>query len=303
MRTLLLVGASVFALGIGQAAAQTAPLIDVDDTGNNNSSNITQTAGGTASTVTVIQSQDGIGPGAVVAPDAGSAVGGLNVFVQQISASAASTVRVEQIDNGALGGANAASVIQDVLTASTADILQDGTVNGAEINQTGQNQTADIDQIGSSNGAIIRQANLNNEANIRQDGNLNSASALQEMLGDNLANITQFGDGNMATATQDGFMNEATIIQGDALADPADLANGNIVTVNQTGNESETTVVQLGDTNTGTVNQHADEGIINMAQGGNRNMAMITQNDTAAAGATINVTQNGDDGTTTVVQN
>ena len=61
MRTLLLVGASVFALGIGQAAAQQSTT--VDGTGDNFTNDIEQTSAAVRSAaITVTQDGDGANP-------------------------------------------------------------------------------------------------------------------------------------------------------------------------------------------------------------------------------------------------
>ena len=222
MRNMFLIGASVLALGISSAAS--APLVDVDDNGDNNSSDIEQTAGSTNSSIMVIQDQDGSD-----APDVGSATGGLNVFIRQTidpASTDASTIIVDQADTGGLGGGNAASVVQDVNVLSTIDVSQDGKKNKADVDQMGDSQTADIMQTGKRNEALLLQEQSGNMAMITQNGD------------DNFADVDQLGIDGVVMVMQDGNDNQATATQ------TASIASGAKIDVFQDGNNGSTTIVQ-----------------------------------------------------------
>jgi minor curlin subunit len=217
MRKFLMIGASVFALGAGSAWA--APEITLDDSGENNSSQIMQSADDSESSINVIQSQDGDG-----ALDIGSAIGGLNVYIDQ-TVTDDSTIHVEQHDTGDLGGGTSASVMQYVSKASDLSVMQDGSENRALVDQMGEEQMATVEQTGEGNTAELWQEAEANTGTIIQMGE------------DNTATVGQYGEGSIAMTTQDGEENIAMVEQYSMEA-------GATVTVMQTGDTGNVHIVQ-----------------------------------------------------------
>jgi hypothetical protein len=106
--------------------------------------------------------------------------------------------------------------------ASTAVLVQQGSLLEAEISQTGANlaevtqigvdQAVILEQNGFMNRASVEQLGMDNRALVSQMGSANDASVLQNGNA-NFAEIVQIGVGLNANVTQVGDNNTATIVQ------------------------------------------------------------------------------------------
>ena len=248
--------------------------VDVDQTGDDNFSFVTQDTSATNTVpVSATVLQEGINSLAEI-DQIGNAAGG-TATIQQDSLTDFSFAEIEQ--TGAAGGAaNTATIDQDGGFLNSAAIVQGRTTTfdgspftpaGVETNSTGGSAT--IDQIGDFNQGSIIQGGSTQTATITQDsevapmlGNLaltiqgsfggsslnraftdqtgdgNSSEIYQNDTttgGNNLADVDQFGsDGNFSRITQNGSDHSATVTQYD----------GSASIISQSGTGNTTTVTQ-----------------------------------------------------------
>lgn len=248
MRKFLLVSASIFALGASGAMAEQSTTVNDSSEGSVNE--ITQTAGGTDSSILVTQTGDGSdAPGT---PDATSAVpAGTNVLIDQAS----DDDSVIDVTQDGMGDGNSIFIDQDAFGGfSMVTTTQMGEANQAEIVQTAAGADVMLEQHGNENIATVTQ-----------------------MDDDNVATVNQWGEMNMASVLQDGVGNDATVDQG-ADGDPMDE---NTAEVFQHGTDSFVVVSQLGSNNMASATQNAgveNEATITINQSGTGGSTTVTQN-------------------------
>lgn len=266
MRNAFLIGASVFALGIGSAVADQSTTIN--DTSEGSVNIINQSASDTLSTITVTQTGE-----AEDAPGTVNAAPGVNVHIDQVSDDDS---MVDVVQDGA-GDGNSIYVDQDALGGpSSVMASQMGEANQGDLIQGAADSHIGLHQDGEANMAMVNQTADETMAEIGQWGESNSAS-ISQMASENTASVNQWGEMNSASVLQDGETNDADVVQG---ADGAPVEM-NVAEVIQSGTESFVVVSQLG----------------------SENFASATQNSGVSDGATITINQDGMGGSTTIIQN
>ena len=188
---------------ITQASAATA---DVEQTGQQNLSDIMQDAGAAGALATVRQTN----------PNASAGAGDINSSM--ITQSSLTSAFVKQIGEG-----NDSIVNQ----SGTNTVLATNTVAAVEISQLGNDGYSRVGQSGTGNEASLTQLAGSSEAHseIDQSGSDNFATVMQGGF-DNASYITQSGEGNLATVSQ--------------------TAAGNVSTITQAGMNNTATVTQSG---------------------------------------------------------
>lgn len=204
-RKILMVGASVFAFGIGTAMAANTSIVNqpaandsatVDQDAGNNYSNIQQTA--TYSSANV--KQDGGTNSSIINQIASGT--GFKATVNQ-SGAGTSSAKITQTDHSN----KTASITQDSVAgpANNATIDQRQGTNAyqkAKIVQEGWGNTATETQRGSYDDALIKQTTNNNTSTITQTGDNDTASNYQMAANGSSSTITQSGNANTATVNQ-----------------------------------------------------------------------------------------------------
>lgn len=118
------------------------------------------------------------------------------------------------------GMLNNASISQSESSfTSGLSVVQNGTGNQADAANSGSRNMSFITQTGDGNTASLRKVARTSESRIRQTGNLNTATISQNAAypggprSDNIARITQTGDGFTAGIAQAGSGNIGTVYQ------------------------------------------------------------------------------------------
>lgn len=264
MRKLLLVTASVIAMGAGSAFAAESIINDhgtnntntVDQTDHGNAgwtpasqasrSEINQSAGTSGAKVTIDQA---IGQGVHAGGDSKS-------YVDQVGTNTGSIVKVQQYN---YGGDNESRITQGAAgltsTGLYADVYQSaGGPNTSTLKQgtraDSNGVSATIVQSGGKNTATVTQDGLNiysasyqyggNELTVDQWGSNLRSTVTQVSTGlANVANVFQRGDNQQSFITQNGSNNSATVSQGDTGG-----SNNNLSIINQLGTGGVATVKQ-----------------------------------------------------------
>ena len=189
------------------------------------------------------------------------------------------------------GAAGVASA-QNVSTSA-----QQGSNNGATVNQTGMN-TSDIIQGNAPTDA-------DNSATVKQNGT--NASDIDQTGSMNLGVVEQLGAGNSADIDQSGNNNEGRIYQGAITGfPPPGTSTGSIATVVQSGNNNrdlslgfDGSIIAQG-TESGTATGGVTADVI---QSGNNGGVTVNQgNNGDAIGSDTDVTQQGDNNAAEVFQ-
>ena len=188
---------------ISQASAAIA---DVEQTGQQNVSDILQDAAAAGALATVRQTN----------PNAAAGAGDVNTSA--ITQSALTSAFVEQIGEG-----NDSIVNQ----TGTNAVLARNTTAAAEVSQLGDDGFSRVGQSGTGNEARLMQLAGSSEAHseIDQSGSDNLADVMQGGF-DNASYVTQSGSGNTATVTQTSDSNVSTVTQA-GMANTATVTQGN----------------------------------------------------------------------------
>lgn len=264
MKKIFLVGASVFALGMGSAMAGNESEVFQADTSN--TATVSQTQAGAAGNDSLVD--QGGQRGSVFVEQVGS--GNISDAIQQAAA------RDGIITVNQSGSANTSDVIQGEVKkigvhASRAEVDQTGDSNEALIRQgtasTFERYNGTIEQVGNTNLATIYQSATvggagrmtSSRASIFQNGNGNEAVTEQYPTGSignglgsgNNSDTQQLGDGSYASVSQAGGGNSSTV-QQDVVAGGV----GHFAQVTQIGNGHDSMVSQIGSGHSVTVTQN-----------------------------------------------
>lgn len=310
MKKFFLVGASVFALGMGSAMA--GNISDVDQANESN-------------TATVNQNHDG--------------VGNENRSTVEQYGQRGSAI-IEQVGSGNTSSAlQSADARNGVMTVYQKGVDNESSIEQASVRQQSAHTirpTASVDQRGDENDAVITQGTAvvvtRVQATIEQVGNNNDGSIFQSVQAGSasqtgpFASIFQGGDDNIAVTTQYatggigaglGSYNSSTTVQrgngSDALVTQAGGRNtsgvtqdvdgggtGHEATVTQFGSAHDSIVNQAGSDHTALVSQTGLGHFSDVSQAGIGHMATVTQ---AGLGHISNVNQAGIGQSATVTQN
>ena len=267
MRKVLLLGASILALGAGSAIAAESIIIDrgfsstntVDQSGasfggpasSNSFSYIEQAAAGVkqgtvnvtqavgaVSTSSVVQRGDNINPNAKVTQ---YGYGGVNTSSihqgRSLSADSALNLSAEVFQSA---GTNTANILQGSRDIAGSGAAQDANLS-AVVSQAAGTNRADVFQDGRSNTFFVYQNAYSGGTNIltadQLGNNLYSANYQSNAgVGVNSIEVMQRGDSQYSYIAQGGTNNLADVMQT--------VANGNSSTIHQTGTNGISTVRQ-----------------------------------------------------------
>ena len=233
--------ALVFSTGIAFAQNNDS---DVSQSGGDNEATIQQVGSNNESDL----SQSNFSNGSFLGHEAGIYQDGADNVADVLSDGGTGT---NVVDLDQLGTSNDATIAQK-WGQNTAEVLQDGMDNEANVQHRGSYQSsADVDQIGAYNFAEIldigqtgSNPNTLNEASIMQKGN------------DNIAGILQEGDGNKAASTigpYDSHRNSTNIHQdgnGNDASFTMQAGDDNVVKIDQVGDQNDSEYfVKYGDAN------------------------------------------------------
>jgi hypothetical protein len=183
-----------------------AAIADVEQTGQQNMSNIMQQAGADGALATVRQTN----------PNASAGAGDINTSM--ITQSSLTSAFVEQIGEGNTSLVNQSGTNATLATNTVAavEISQLGDDGYSRVEQSGTGNEASLTQLAGSSGAYseIDQSGSDNFATVMQGG-MDNESYVDQSGSGNTAIVSQMSDGNISTITQAGTTNTATVTQGN----------------------------------------------------------------------------------------